>query len=55
MRKIVEEKSDKPALFDLIHQGIEQSPNHDENINCGIKSSLGGNLTDPTSQLTVVS
>ncbi len=23
------EKSDKPALFDLIHQGIEQSPNHD--------------------------
>ena len=23
------EKSDKPALFDLIHQGIEQSSNHD--------------------------
>ena len=23
------EKSDKPALFELIHQGIEQSPNHD--------------------------
>ena len=24
-----QEKSDKPALFELIHQGIEQSPNHD--------------------------
>ena len=23
------ERSDKPALFDLIHQGIEQNPNHD--------------------------